>query len=82
VFASANPLKRFEISVSLCKPKDWVYLKVTGQKVASFSVMTPVFRIPSIFVLKSPKREDRNRDSSVHKTSHLGSIHCGAVFKL
>ena len=28
--AWANPLKRFEISVSLCKPKDWVYLKVTG----------------------------------------------------
>ena len=30
MFAWANPLKRFEISVSLCKPKDWVYLKVTG----------------------------------------------------
>ena len=28
--AWANPLKRFEISVSLCKPKDWVYLKMTG----------------------------------------------------
>ncbi len=28
--AWANPLKRFEISVSLCMPKDWVYLKVTG----------------------------------------------------
>ncbi len=28
--AWANPLKRFEISVSLCKPEDWVYLKVTG----------------------------------------------------
>ena len=28
--AWANPLKRFEISVRLCKPKDWVYLKVTG----------------------------------------------------